>query len=45
MKNINEILTEDDIKFLKELGKELKTQERYGTAKPVFIQIRQKKRR
>lgn len=33
------ILNEEDIKFLKELGKELKTQDRKGTAKPVFYQI------
>jgi len=38
MKNI---LTQDDIKFLKELAIELKTQDRVYTAKPVIYQIRE----
>jgi hypothetical protein len=37
------ILTDDDIKFLKDLAIELKTQDREYTAKPVFYQIREKK--
>lgn len=32
-------LTEEDIKFLKELAHELKTQDRRGTNKPVLYQI------
>ncbi|MFW6015859.1 MAG: hypothetical protein ACOCRK_05435 [bacterium] len=35
-----DILTKEDIKFLKELGTELKTQDHMGTAKPLFHQIR-----
>ena len=38
------ILTKDDIKFLKELAIELKTQDRQYTAKPVFYQIAEQKK-
>ncbi len=37
--NVNEILNENDISFLKELAHELKTQDRRGTNKPVVYQI------
>lgn len=37
-------LTEDDLKFLRELGKELRTQDRLATAKPVFWQIQEQER-
>jgi RNase H-fold protein (predicted Holliday junction resolvase) len=37
-------LTLDDIKFLKELAHELKTQDNVGTAKPIFFQIRENQR-
>ena len=37
-------LTPDDIEFLRSLANELKTQNTYGTAKPVFIQARTKKK-
>ena len=36
---INKILTENDIKFLKELANELKTQDNLCTAKPLVHQI------
>ncbi len=39
---MNNILTEDDFNFLKELGRELKTQDTLYTAKPIFWQIQQK---
>lgn len=38
------ILTKDDIKFLKELAIELKTQDRDCTAKPVYYQVMETKR-
>ena len=38
MKNI---LSKENIKFLKSLGEEIKNQDKLGTAKPVFWQIRE----
>ena len=37
--NIDKILNEKDINFLKKLGEELKNQNRLATAKPVFWQV------
>ena len=37
-------LAPDDIEFLRSLANELKTQNTYGTAKPVFIQARTEKK-
>lgn len=37
---MKDILNQEDIKFLKEIAHELKTQDRKGTNKPVFYQIR-----
>ncbi|NLI11164.1 hypothetical protein [Pelotomaculum propionicicum] len=41
MPNID-FLTDEDIQFLKELARELKTQDTLATAKPVFWQIEEK---
>lgn len=38
---MNNILTNEDIQFLKELANELKTQDRLCTGKPVIYQIRE----
>lgn len=40
---MNNILTQEDIKFLKELAHDLKTQDTDCTATPVFFQIMQRK--
>lgn len=40
---MSEILTQDDIQFLKDLGTELKTQDNRCTAKPLIFQIREEK--
>jgi AAA+ ATPase superfamily predicted ATPase len=39
--DINNLLTEDDVKFLKELAHELKTQDNRCTQKPIIFQIAQ----
>lgn len=45
MMDINKILTEEDIEFLKDLGRELKTQDTLSTAKPIFWQVNEKVKR
>ena len=37
--DINKVLTEEDVEFLKDLGRELKTQDTLCTAKPVLWQV------
>lgn len=38
------VLPEEDVKFLKELANEIKTQDNRGTASPYYYTVRQKKR-
>jgi hypothetical protein len=42
--HMQNVLTKEDIMFLKELAIELKTQDRVATAKPVFYQVMEDKR-
>ena len=43
--DLNKILSSDDVEFLRDLARELKTQDTLCTAKPIFWQVREKVKR